>query len=377
MLQGCSPSPPGGIGGRSQSRVSASPRLCGGVQDPLLEAEKERVRSLPPLSADEKKAYSFPPAAAPKPVAGYSLAVVPVAFSDRAFGGADCEKLLFGGVRGYYAKASGGRFKLWGKVFGAVTLDVERAKFRDADLERAARALEAREGKELLAGFDGAAFVVAGPLGARGTPLWPHKESMDWGGRKLDYVLLAEDSGDRAVGIAAHEVMHLLGLADKYDDERAAVGKWCILGTGYSAREPAPPCADCRTRLGWTALAALDPGKESRVVMEADPTRALRIPLNADGSEALLLEMRDRLFAWHTGGGKTIELLGRYPSESGDRLTPFSEPAFRPRAAGSRDAWITDVRLEGGKAWFRVGPEAPLTPFEEARKARVGKRLGD
>ncbi len=347
------------------------------LQDPLVEAEKERIRSRPPLDEAERAAHSFPAAPEARPVAGYSLAVVPVGFSDRAFGEADLERLLFRDVRAYYARASGGRFKLWGKVFGALRLDVERSKFGEGDLERAAAALEAREGKELLAGFDGAAFVLAGPLGARGTPLWPRRGAMDRGGRRLDYVVLAEEAGDRALGIAAHEIMHLLGLADKYDDERASVGKWCILGTGYSAREPAPPCADCRARLGWTALAPLDPRKESRIVMDADPGRALRIELAADGSEALLLELRDRLFVWHTGGGKTVELLGRYPQEASDRLTPWSEPAFRPRALGSWDAWITDVRLEGGRAWFRVGPEAPLTPFEEARKSRVGKRLGD
>ncbi len=346
-------------------------------QDPLLGAEKERIRSKPPLTEAERKAYAMPAAAPAKPLEGYSLAVIPIGFSDRPFGAGDPEKLLFRDVRAYYAKASAGRFKLWGKVFGAVTLDVGRAAFKAVDLERAARALEAREGKELLAGFDGAAFVAAGPLGARGTPLWPHKESFAWGSRRLDYVLLAEDAGDRAVGIAAHEVMHLFGLADKYDDERAAVGKWCILGTGYSAREPAPPCADCRARLGWTSLAPLDPRAPSLVVMEADPARALRIALNPDGSEALLVEMRDRLFVWHTGGGKTIELVGRYPSEGSDRLTPFSEPPFRPRGVGSWDAWITDARLEGGKAWFRVGPKAALTALEEARRARVGKRLGD
>jgi M6 family metalloprotease-like protein len=347
------------------------------LQDPLVDQEKERIRSKAPLTEAERKAYEFPAAPAAKPLEGYSLAVIPLGFSDHAVGAGDPEKLLFRDVRAYYAKASAGRFKLWGKVFGAVTLDVERAKFKDADLPRAARALEAREGKELLAGFDGVAFVAAGPLGARGTPLWPHKESFPWGDRKLDYVLLAEEAGDRAVGIAAHEVMHLFGLADKYDDEKALVGKWCILGTGYSAREPAPPCADCRSKLGWTAAAPLDPRASARVVMDADPARALRIPLNPDGSEALLLELRDRLFVWHTGGGKTIELLGRYPAEAADRLTPYSEPPFRARAVGSWDAWITDVRLEGGKAWFRVGPGAPLTAPEEARKARVGKRLGD
>ena len=69
--------------------------------------------------------------------------------------------------------------------------------------------------------------------------------------------------------------------------------------------------------------------------------------------------------------------MGRYPSEGSDRLTPLSEPAFRGRTVGARPAWITDIRLEGGRAWFRVGPEAPLTPLEEWRRSQVGKRLVD
>jgi hypothetical protein len=103
----------------------------------------------------------------------------------------------------------------------------------------------------------------------------------------------------------------------------------------------------------------------------------VRIPVTPDGEETLLLEMRDRLFIWHLGGGRKIELLGRYPAEASDRLTPFSEPSFRGRSLGARLVWITDIRIEDGKAWFRVGPDAPLTPLEEWRKSHVGKRLGD
>ncbi len=354
--------------------VAARPAV---PQQALLEAERERVRARPPLTAEERKAYAFPEARPLAPRAGYSLCVIPLGFSDRAAGGADLEKLLFGEVAAYYAKASGGRFALRGRVYAPVVLRMARAEFRERDLEGALRALVAREGEGTLAAFDGAAFVAAGPMGARGSPLWPHKESLRLGGRTLDYILLAEESGERTASIAAHEAMHLLGLADKYDDAQASVGRWCILGTGYSARDPAPPCADCREKLGWTTPSVLDPRRPAKVVMEPDPGRSLKVPLNADASEALLLEVRDRLFVWHLGGGKRIELVGRYPTEESDRLTPLSEPPFRGRTAGSWTVWVTDIRLEGGKAYFRIGPEAPLTPLEEWRRARVGKRIGD
>ena len=109
----------------------------------------------------------------------------------------------------------------------------------------------------------------------------------------------------------------------------------------------------------------------------AGGTRSLKVRINRDGSETLHLEFRDRLFVWHVGGGQKIELVGRFPSETADRLTPLSEPSFRGRTVGARSVWITDIRVEGGRAWFRVGPKAPLTPLEAWRRARIGRRLGD
>jgi hypothetical protein len=344
------------------------------VQDPLLDAEKERIRSRPPLSEEAKKAYVAPDPKPATPRAGYALAVLPLSFADRAPAGADLGKLFFERVSGYFAKASGGRFELRGRVYPPVASAISRGAFVEKDLEGALELFRAREGAAV---YDGVAFVAAGPIGARGTALWPHQAALVLGGRSVDYVVLPEDAGDRAVGIAAHEIMHLLGLKDKYDDEKAPVGSACILGTGYNERDPAPPCADCRAALGWTAAWELDPRGATAVVMAPDVAKSVRIPVNADGTESLLLEMRDRLYAWHLGGGKRIELVGRFPSEGSDRVTPLSEPAFRGRTAGARPVWITDIRLEGGKAWFKVGPSAPLTPLEERRRSQVGKKIGD
>jgi hypothetical protein len=171
--------------------------------------------------------------------------------------------------------------------------------------------------------------------------------------------------------------MHLLGFADKYDDEKAAVADACILGTGYSVQKPPPPCAECRLLLGWTSAAVVDPAVPSSIVMDADLSRAVRIKLTPDGDETLLLELREKLLVWHTGGGRKIELIGRFPTETSDRLTPLSQPAFRGRSIGARPVCLTDIRLQDGKAWFQVSLDAPLTPLEEWRREHVGKRLGD
>jgi M6 family metalloprotease-like protein len=310
-----------------------------------------------------------------KPPSALTVAVVPLSFSDRAVDPAGLEALLFTDVAGYYRRASSGAFVLKGKVFAALALEMARDRFRGADLAAAAGAFEAREGAGILAAYDGAVFVAAGPVGARGGPLWPRQEALKLGERSVQAVFLAQDVGDRAAGIAAHELLHVLGLKDKYDDPKADVGKWCLMGTGYSERAPPPPCVDCRAKLGWTSLAGLDPRAPAPVALEGRLDRAIRIPLNAEGTEALLVEARDRLFVWHTGGGKAIELAARL--EAGGRLTPFSDPGLRVRTAGAWSAWITETSVRDGRWSFRVGPDAPLTPEEARRRSDVGKRLGD
>jgi len=106
-------------------------------------------------------------------------------------------------------------------------------------------------------------------------------------------------------------------------------------------------------------------------------TSAVRVPINKDGKEAVVLETRGKsLLVWHTGGGRPIELAAILPTESRDRLTPWSDPAFRGRTLGAVDLWITDIRIQEGRAWFRLGPKADLTPLEELRRGRVGRDLG-
>ncbi|HVR87664.1 MAG TPA: immune inhibitor A domain-containing protein, partial [Planctomycetota bacterium] len=192
--------------------------------------------------------------------------------------------------------------------------------------------------------------------------------------RNIDYVLVPESA---SVAVLAHEFMHLLGLEDKYDDEKASVADECIMGTGYSIVNPPPPCAECRIKLGWAAAATVDPAQSSALKLGPNPAEAIRIPLNPEGDESLLLEMRERLLVWHVGGGRKIELVGRFPTDVSDRLTPLSEPSFRGRSVGARQVWITDIRVQDGKAWFWVGPESPLTALEEWHRSHIGKVLKD
>ena len=341
------------------------PQERSGEEAAQADREKERLRSKPPLTDAEKKAYASPVPPPVQPRAAYTLAVVPVDFSDRAAGDPDRTKKLLAGLTDYYTAASGGRFTLGLKSCAPAPLGVGRDRFERKDLEKALAGLPA---------CDGIAFIIPGGIAPRGSPLWPHRGVLRSGEKETDYLLVPEEA---PVAVLAHEFMHLLGFADKYDDEKASVADACILGTGYSVRHPPPPCAECRLRLGWASAATVDAAEPAALRLDRDLSRVLRIKITPDGDEALLLELRDRLLIWHVGGGSKIDLVGRFPSESSDRLTPLSEPSFRGRSLGARVVWITDIRLQDGKAWFRVGPEAAPTAFEEWRRSNVGKRLGD
>jgi hypothetical protein len=334
-------------------------------------AERGRIRGRPPLSAEERALYAAPAAPPPRPRASaLTLAVIPLSWTDLPFGTADPGELFFVRAAAYFARVSGGRFALRGRAYPPVALPAPRARFGTRDLEAALGALAERRPDP----FDAAAFVAAGGLGERGGPLWPRTGTL--GG--TPYLLVTESMNGLETGIVAHETMHLLGFEDKYDDDKARAGDACILGTGYRRPEPAPPCLECRLRLGWASAAEIDPRRPGKFVLAPDPSLGVRVPLNADGTEALLLEAREEgLYAWHVGGGRKIELLGRYPSETSDRLTPLSDPPLRGRTAGAWTVWITDIRLEEGRTWFRIGPEGTPTPLEERRREAVGRRLGD
>jgi len=125
--------------------------------------DKERIRAKAPLTAAQKVEYTMPEGPAANARASYTLTVIPLEFSDRKLGSNDLSKLVFGGVREYYEKASGGRFTLGGSVADRALLEIERSGFERRHLEKALGRLPAG---------DGVAFVAAGGLPGRGSPLW-------------------------------------------------------------------------------------------------------------------------------------------------------------------------------------------------------------
>ncbi len=362
-------------------RVVLCALLCLGAQDAQLDdaiaRERTRIAAKVPLTEIERKAYAAPSASETKPVAAYRLAVLPCDFSDTK-GGRELKDDLEA-VTAFYRTMSFKTFTLELSPQKRITLDATRD-----ELAKWGTGNEAE--KKLVAGvvgaienIDGVILVVAGEIGKRGTSLWPHQDSVEIGGRTIGYLIIPEDLGVRWRAIASHEFGHLLELEDKYEPS-AGVGKWCLMGTGYlgepddKEKKPLPLCAVCRAKLGWLALATVDPRKDASIVIENGG--AVRLKLNPDDKEALVLELRgERVLAWHTGGGKAIELTTQLPTGESDRLTPYSRPPLAGRAQGWYTAYVTDVRVEGAKAWIKVGTTAPLTPLEELLKSRVGKTI--
>jgi M6 family metalloprotease-like protein len=357
------------------------------LQDPeldaALKADRARIAAKKPLTAEECGAYRD---VAPAPAAErrrFRLKVIPVSFTDAESSRPDLSKALLEPLAEYYTDQSSGVFALDAALqAGRATAGprselASAASASDAELKIVARVLRAGD----VEGADGFLLVAAGEIGAPRTGLWPHAATIRLGGRDIDYVLLPERGDHRWFGIAAHETGHLLKLDDKYGDKEAKVGRRCLMGTGYldATKEdprPGPLCAVCREKLGWTLPLAHDPAAEAAYSL-APGAASVKVPVNKDGKESVVLEARGRsLLVWHTGGGRPIELAAILPTETRDRLTPWSDPPFRTRTLGATDVWITDVRIQDGRAWFRLGPNAGLTPLEQLRRARVGRELG-
>lgn len=349
------------------------------VDEPALrEAERRRIAEKPPLTEAAVATYEKIRGETPQnPVKGYSLAVLPLSFDDESAEAS--EKLFLSDLPAYFAEASGGTFTLVAKRYDGVKLgcgraDLEKKAIRSEEERRrlttAVRAWMSRDGEGIPAAHGGIAFVPAGRIGRRDTILWPHQGSLEIEGVSVPYIVIPSDAGPRAVGIAAHEFGHLLGLADKYE-----VGKSCLMGTGYSCRKPASLCAACLAGLGWARVTAVEARSERNIALS--PGEVLRILLTSDGSESLWVEAREKdLQVWRTISGKAPEFLGEFPSPQSDRLTPFSDPPFIGRSAGAHETWLTDLRMENGTGYLILGPCAKLTRLEELRKSRIGRPLG-
>jgi len=340
-------------------------------------------------------------------------------YTDRSVTG----QKVFGSVNDYYQEVSSGKLKVEGEIFDWMDLSKKRMEYAPAPPAAGDRAgpatrpsargnsdimligevlekLVAREGRNVLDGYDALVFLYAGNRAARGNQnvFWPHTSMLSYRGRRMRY-FIAEEGGFRMTNISllCHETGHLLGLPDLYvarqggqpansDPDFVGLGNWCIMSIQVSNGRPQHMCAWCKERLGWITPAVIDPSVPQRLVLapiETSPSECFKMPLNSDGSEYLLLENRRRigfdasvpaegLLIWHivhnrpslveahgiTGPrGPRINVVNiPFPTAHNDAFTPFSLPSSAIASQDLPPVYITDIRrMADGRISFSVG----------------------
>lgn len=114
---------------------------------------------------------------------------------------------------------------------------------------------------------DAVCLVVPREGAVRGWFRWPHEGTVTIGRRSVPYYVAWPDAGRlETVGIHAHEIGHVAGLEDEYEHQDVDEGVWCVMSRGWyrgepPGRDPAPPCAPCRLKLGWMPAATLETGR--------------------------------------------------------------------------------------------------------------------
>ncbi|MBP7828924.1 MAG: M6 family metalloprotease domain-containing protein [Kiritimatiellae bacterium] len=177
---------------------------------------------------------------------------------------------------------------------------------------------------------------------------------------------------DAVVGLFCHELGHVLGLPDFYDDEQ--VFEWCLMGTGCYLDPPAHPSAWHKVYLGWvtpTEIRGRATGQTLRNV-EAYPEIYKLVPADLPSEEYFLVENRqpigsdaalpeDGLLVWHVGGGRSsmavlsLEYAGAGAGDSSEEAASFpgstGNTEFTPDSNPSSDFYAThydtdsDIRL--------------------------------
>ncbi len=307
---------------------------------------------------------AFPDEPARWPAAAFEEAL----FSRGQFERAPTGEPAHGSLRDYFLENSSGELDVTGRVFDWVEVSTPRADLdeqliaalggRRALLGEALDRVLEREGPRALEPFDALTFVVAGGRApSRGALTWPHSGATFHAGAFWRYTLVhAGVDRFEPIGVACHELGHVLGILDKYGlgGRDGGLGPWCLMASGAHAptrreveedaprprffealgalvqrelarlgdwllgRPPRPDadgagtrqttgrpgsarplhlCAVCKHRLGWSRPAAVDPRRPVRLRLrpiEEDAGQVARVPLDPEGREALYLELRTR-----------------------------------------------------------------------------------
>jgi M6 family metalloprotease-like protein len=381
----------------------------------------------------------------------FKLAVLLVEFGDRKhnakYTSKDFERLMFsvgeytkspdgrttyGSLRDYYKEISVGAFDVQGKVFDWVGLPETWSYYDAQDMggggpgtrtvfQDALKGARDKYGAAALDAFDGVVFLYAGE---RGSQLWPHRASVQVGGRDLPYYII-EEGGDRftSIGVHCHEFGHMLGLPDFYGyGHRTGVGEFCVMAIGHLGAAPSGSdrpfhmCAWCKIRLGWLSARTILPSERQHLALrgvEGRTTEALKVLLSPTGEEYYLLEVRERtgfdsdffrdgLLIWHVGDDEArergqisvpidlVEAHGKryfdaslreeneilFPNSRVGTFTPLTVPSSKSSVAGAYEVALTGIQVyappqtspetpvPAGAVLFWIGDHASVQPVQ-------------
>ncbi len=363
-----------------------------------------------------------------EPWTSFKLAVVLVEFEDvkhdERFTVADMDTMFFsqgiynrtnpsgqtvyGSVVDFYEEISCGAFQLEGKVFDWVAVDAKKEDYKNQNmggregsgfLQAAIEAIQARDGEDALAGYQGLAVVYAGTVDhPRGRVLWPHRSNVRVGRQRLPYYIMSELSSRRGsfagIGTHCHEFGHMLNLPDQYSEiagQGVELGRWCLMANGEDGtrrsggdRRPFHPCPWCKIQVGWLSPRMIDPRVEQKLILgpiEGSSEQCLKIPLREDASEYLLVSYRGGLgnhaalrtgvLVWHVSLGNQVDLLEAHgeqssnrrfqevPFPSGDTDTLIVDEQLADLKTHARGRWrvrIANIREQDGHALLEIGP---------------------
>ncbi|HVS36238.1 MAG TPA: M6 family metalloprotease domain-containing protein [Gemmataceae bacterium] len=353
----------------------------------------------------------------------YHLAVVPVEYSDAKHSDKvaikDWQEALFscktyndkcctgqkvyGSLRDFYQEQSYNQLDVQGKVFDWVQVSKKRLDYSEGTgtgqsqlYTEALDKLYEREGKDALNEFDGVFFMYAGGRvqTTRGGIYWPHKANFAYKGKRWNYFICPEMSGERMADISTpcHEFGHMLGLPDLYarpeNPGSEGIGKWCTMSEQLPNGRPQQFSAWCKEQLGWIKPAVIDPTTKQKLILspvEDSAKECFKVLLRPDGSEYFLLENRRKkgfdsdlpgegLLIWRVvsnhpyieeshgiggpaGPGAYLDMVP-YPTQANNAFTPYTTPNSKSELGGGLPVNITNIRkLPDGRITFYVGYE--------------------
>jgi immune inhibitor A len=312
---------------------------------------------------------------------------------------------VFGSMADYYQELSYGTFKVEGKFVGWVEASKKRMDYSSGSGtsvgEKRALLVEAldlyakKAGKDELKKYDGVFFLYAGGRvqTTRGGLYWPHRASVDHGGRSLPYFIVQEGGNAmNDISVFCHEFGHMLGLPDLYarpeQPGSEGVGQWCAMSNQIGNGRPQHFSAWCKEQLDWIKPTMIDPRVKQKLVLspiENDRTQCFKVMLRPDGSEYYLLEVRknlgwdeklpgEGLLIWRVLNGKPIleeshgitgargpnvfQTSVPFPSKSNNSFTPWTTPTSKSQLGGGLPVYITNItKLPDGRVTFHIGYE--------------------